>query len=584
MEDIEQINEEFNVKKPKKKALIITAIVIAVIVIALLIVYSLVFARPQYVFNTAIDKLFSIESRSYDSVKIDTSIKVSAELEDTTMQEQIDELEKMTLNMGMQMDVENRQEIIDLGLQYDNESVIDAKVYYDSENVYAYFDEIFDRYIEIDMTEEEKSQIDEIFGSVNTNTEDTEAIMEIIAEELKNQINEEGTFEKDKVTIEIAGEEEKVTSSTLILNQKEFVKVIANMCSNLADNEEFIGYFDDTAKETLEQLAEELEETETNTKDTIEFTIYTKGLFNKSFVGFEVELYSDDDDLTVTFTVLKEDDGVYSYNVEEKDSSTKMDILSGTVETEKEEDSTDEKKGKTAVSVTIPDTGTIKIEVDYSILYNQGIDTIDIQESVSINDLTEEDLQAIIEKLMERPLIGELIENQMSSTGTDYITDGTDDYSTTLTTSENQVSGYGYSVTYTVPETFEYDSDYSYDYRKYYSLENDDYSYDVAVGISWYTDDEYIEYIEWDYDYYTESSYYQNVNMGELTTINVGDNEFKYQILSYDSNSEYYSESYQTAYIWYRLDDEYMFAVEIDATDIEISETLIQSFLDIQVS
>lgn len=278
MENIEQINEEFNVKKPKKKALIITAIVIAVIIIALLLVYFLIFAKPQYVFNTAIDKMFNVEAQNYDSIKLDTTIKASAELEDTTMQEQIGELEKYVINFGTQMDVKGQKEIVDLGLQYDNQSVIDARVYYDNGDLYAYFNEIFDKYIKIDMTEEQKNQMNAIFETINSeeNKENSKKAMKIIGNELKAQINEEGTFEKDKETIDIEGEETRVTKSTLILNQKEFVNVIANICSNLADNEEFIDYFDSTTKDTLEQLAEELKNTETNTKDTIEFSIYTK--------------------------------------------------------------------------------------------------------------------------------------------------------------------------------------------------------------------------------------------------------------------------------------------------------------------
>ena len=70
MGDIEQINEEFNVKKPKKKGLIITAIVVAVIVIALLLVYFLVFAKPQYVFNTAINNIFNAKVENYNKIKL----------------------------------------------------------------------------------------------------------------------------------------------------------------------------------------------------------------------------------------------------------------------------------------------------------------------------------------------------------------------------------------------------------------------------------------------------------------------------------------------------------------------------------
>ncbi len=585
METIEQVNEDFNVKKPKRKGLIISLIIVAVIIIALLLVYFLIFAKPEFIFNSAIDKLFAIEEETYDSIKVNSKVKVSIEAKDTSIQEQLSELEKYTFNLNTQLNIKEKDAALGLGVEYDNDEVVNANIYYNNEELYAYLNGLFDKYIQIDMPQEAKDSLKTAFESFDISDEQKEKnkkAIEIIRDELKNQIKEEGTFEKEKVTIDLNDKETKVNKSMLVLTEKALLNVLENMCGNLADNDEFIDCFEESPKDALSQISDELKNTDTESEYKITISIYTKGLLNK-FVGAEVEIDIPEEDQKVTVTMLQEDEEVYSFNVEMKTTSGKVDLIKGTIETQTETDNKDEQKGKTTLTMEIAEVGTAKIELDYSSEFNKGIDGVDLNNVVNMNDLTEQDMQGIMEKLMERPLIGEIIESQMNST-TNNNTPVQQQNTPTLTTSQNQVSNYGFTVTYSVPAGCEYDSDFSSDYRKYYDMDNQNSDISAIIGISWYTDDDYIQYIERDYNYYTtDSTFYKNVNLSELKTINVGGNEFKYQIISYESNSEYYSERFQSAYIWYRLNDEYIFTVELEATDADITEELITSFLNIQV-
>ena len=585
METVEQVNEDFNVKKPKKKGLIISLIIIAVIIIALLLVYFLVFAKPQFIFNSAIDKLFAIEEETNDSVKINSKVKVSMETEDTSMQEQLSELEKYTFNLNTQLDIKEKDAAFGLGLEYDNEEVVNANIYYNNEQLYAYLNGLFDKYIQIDMPQEAKDSLKTAFESFDISDEQREKnkkAIEIIRDELKNQIKEEGTFEKEKVTVDLNDKETKVNKSMLVLTEKDLLNVLANMCGNLADNDEFIDCFEESPKDALNQISDELKNTETESKNEVTISIYTKGLLNK-FVGAEIEINVAEADQKVTITILQEEKEIYSFNVEMKASSAKVDLVKGKIETQIETDNKEEQKGKTTLTMEIAEVGTAKIEVDYSAEFNKGIDGVDLNNVVNMNSLTEQDMQGIMEKLMERPLIGEIIENQMNST-TNNNTTVQQQNTPTLTTSQNQVSSSGFTVTYSVPAGFEYDNDFAYDYSKYYTLEDNDSEIDANVTISWYTDEDYKEDIEWDYNYYKdETDYYKNVSLGEQKTITVGDKQFKYQILKYESNSEYYEETYETAYVWYNLNSDYIFRVELDSTNKEITEDIISGFLNIQL-
>ena len=228
METIEQVNEDFNVKKPKRKGLIISLIIIAVIIIALLLVYFLIFAKPEFIFNSAIDKLFAIEEETYDSIKVNSKVKVSMEAKDTSIQEQLSELEKYTFNLNTQLDIKEKDAALGLGVEYDNDEVVNANIYYNNEELYAYLNGLFDKYIQIDMPQEAKDSLKTAFESFDISDEQKEKnkkAIEIIRDELKNQIKEEGTFEKEKVTIDLNDKETKVNKSMLVLTEKALLNV-----------------------------------------------------------------------------------------------------------------------------------------------------------------------------------------------------------------------------------------------------------------------------------------------------------------------------------------------------------------------
>ncbi|MBQ2916791.1 MAG: hypothetical protein IJE59_01215 [Clostridia bacterium] len=598
MEPIEQFNENFNVKKPKKKGLIIGGIAAAVVIVALVLVYFLVLSNPKFIFNKAIDKLLAVNSEQYDSVKVNAEIKASVEAEDITYQTQLSEIEKYKIKFGTQMDLEAKKEIVDLGLEYDNQAVIDAQVYYNNGEMYAYLEGLFDKYIQMDMDEETKAALDEVFSSVNSeDMKNAEKAVNIIRDELKAQINEKGEFAKEKETIDVADNEEKVTKTTLKLTQKELYSLVADMCLNLADNDEFIDYFGQKElADALEEIAELIKDEETNNKNYAEISLYTKGLLNSNLVAVDLSIYSADDASTVVVSVVKEDEGVYSYKVSAKASGIKMDFLKGKVEIDKDKDSKEEQSGKATITAEVVETGSAKLEIDYAVEVNKGIDKVDTSNSVNMNSLTQEDMQAIMTKLMERPLIGQLISNEMNGLGTEVEPGVEDDFlvdpdtetnvQNNLTTSQNEVKDeeYGYSVTYSVPAEFEYDDDYSYDDMKFYELENADYSYvDATVSLDWSTESEYVQdEIKWDYDYYMEETeYYKNVNLSEVKTITVGDKTFKYVVLSYETS---YDTKCQDAYVWYVLDNEYMFTIHLEASDTTVTEDVIKGFLNINVT
>jgi len=611
---METIDENFNVKKSKKKGLIIGGVILAIIVIAIVLVYFLVISNPKFIFGKAIDKVFAFDSENYDSMKMSTKITASIEADDPTYQTELDEIEKFTLKAGTQVDVEGNEEIFELGLEYDNESMIDAQLYYNDGEMYTYLEGLFDKYIKIDLDEKQQEQVEDIFGYITMGNTDKEYLVEF-RNELKAEMKEIGTYEKKKDTIEVDGEEEKVSKITYEFTDEEAYEIFENATRNIGKNKKVLNKIEKSKRndfeEAMNELADNIEEAATDDDITFKISLYTKGFLNNKLVAVDIEI--EDEYSTLGLRIIKEDEGIYSYSVYEKENRQRSELITGIVEIEKEE-SKNEESGNTTITAELTDLGSAKIKVDYSVEYNQGIDKINTSNNVNINNLTDADFETIITNLMERPLIGDLIKEQFENsifntsdlderqalqeqyenakatgkTNAATLEEYLNEINANQTnTEENEIIDdfSGFSVKYSVPSGFEME-DYSFDDIKYYTLEKTFSEIGAKVGFDLRTEDAYIEGIKSKYDYENgeKSIFSSNVKLGEIKTITVGDKIFKYQTLSYDSVFTDYTTTTRWVYVWYKLDDQCLFTVEFDSLDEEITEDVIKGFLDINIT
>lgn len=414
MEPIEQVNDDFNAKKPKKTKLIIGVAICLLIIIAVVVSYFCIFNKPQYVFDRTIDKLFTEKTEEVNSLKFNSDLKISVDTDDEDIKSSFDELRKYNLKMGLQMDMTTKKEIFDLGLEYDKQAVVDARWYYNNGEVYAYLDKIFDKYIEIELSEEEKKNIADIFETAVTSKKQNETVNKILKEEIKTQIKKEGNFKKESDQITIGEKSKKVTKYTLELSQKNLRNIISNLCVNLAKNEEFLKCFkDENLKENLNTLAEEIQsELPSSNEGILKISLYTKGILNK-LVGVDVGIEVPEENIAVKLLVVKEKEKNYSYKLNVKSNGANIQVANGKVEFDIQKNKNSE-NGKITINVEISKIiANLKanLELNYSVEIGNEIDEINVANSVKIEDLTDEDILTITKALEERPLIGEIISN-----------------------------------------------------------------------------------------------------------------------------------------------------------------------------
>lgn len=573
MEQNGQFNEQINTKKPKKKGKIILGIILAIIIIAiiaLVAVYFLVFSTPQYIFASTVDSIFNMKAQTYNTVKSAVTLNGSVQFEDESINEQLTDLENFSINIGSQIDYQNQSEIVDLGLQYEDESVVGARFYFKDGEMYTLLDGLYDDYIKVDLDTEQANLMQELLDltKVQGKQENLIKAMSILGNEIKGQISKVGTFEKSTEQMTLNGENKNVTRVSLLFNAQEFSTVVINVCNNLANNNEFIQCFEESPKDALLDIVASLEDGEPSSDDTVRISIYTQGLLNET-IGFGLDLnLADNTELSINMNVMKETDDLYTVSYTQGDN-----YINGRIEIARAENTEENQTGDAKITLEVSDLGTMELNMGYAYSYNQAVDEVDTRNSVNAEDLTQEDMNTILENLMERPVIGELMTNIISSS--------MNNNSNTLgtTTLQNQVSDNSYIVTYEIPTEFMYDSSLSTDSLKSFTTINNDIQ--ASTSIKYYTDDQaYINLVDNNYSIYTNNTFYNNVSVSDLQTLSVGNYEFKYKSISYETTTGSVNQSIS---LWYRLNNEYIYTVDINSIGTTISDDIIMPFLNIQV-
>ena len=347
--------------------------IVAIIIIAILAGVAYYFLRPtatpKDVFVQGIESVFESSTKKLgeDVKKINATVSLSGNIESSN--EEISKIAQY-INQGkitynVQIDTEAKKLLVNLGVDYQNENLINGKVYYASgdDNIYVYVQDLYDKYFKINVneatgSEEGLSSIDSIFNGEMTTANgkvDTKKVAEIIKETLKKNLKDE-YFTKETV--------EGLTKNTMKLTVGELKAVVKNIFTELKENQEFLACFEnqDEIKQELEDALSEIDELKTtNDNNNIEISIYTKGQ------KFDVEKIT--------------------ARVELPESNT----LSMTI--------TETEENKYEVYADVPDFGKVNLNVEVKEEANTAIEDVNTADSVDVNTMTQADQMKLLGNL-----------------------------------------------------------------------------------------------------------------------------------------------------------------------------------------
>lgn len=386
-------------KKGNKKTFIGLFVIVVVAVIAIIASIVLRASTPKKVFNTAFNTVFKTLKGSEDEITSTTgSMGLDVNIEGVEENKEIiDIVNGLSLKYDYRMDMKNKVMAINLDTKYKGKDLLLADVSVQDDAMYIYLKDVFDKYISLPV--EETGDMDKIYG---TDMQEVMKNYHIVLDEIDKALDkalQDKYFKSENVTLKLNGKDEKVIKNILELtveNQKE----ISESLRKSLNNDTFIKSLAALANEDESAIKDMLENDDTILESAGEFIIYTKG-FNNQVVGINIH-----DDIT-NFEVLvnKKDEYTYSY----KDDETEFD---GVVIVKEKSD--------TAAKVDVVchyDGMKVTVSVDYSFKYNEKIEKADVTNSISFEELTEEQQQTILMNLMKNDGIIELMQaiNKISS-------------------------------------------------------------------------------------------------------------------------------------------------------------------------
>lgn len=346
--------------------------------------------KADVMINKIIDKVFdgvTFKNEENSEITYDLSLNIKSE---NLESEALDIINNTKIKGSIYINSKDKYTLINLGAIYEDKELLSFDAYYNDNTIYLQEKSIYDKYVSINIPEELQTEINNMY---TINEKDINIVKKGIKNALKNALKEE-TFIKEKVDTNINGKNTKANSLKLIINDENRKEILTKISKYLKDNDEFLDSMsnltDSTSQEIFNSL-ESLTENYTNTYTTTTIILYTTGITNELA---KVDIKSEQNEKEVSRVVCESDtcDIQIINDGEQMNMNILMNETSSTIKI-------NGKMGEDDVSLTL----NLKEN------YNKK-DAPKINESVNIDEISEEDMNTIMTNLGEKEEIKYFIE------------------------------------------------------------------------------------------------------------------------------------------------------------------------------
>lgn len=346
--------------------------------------------KADVMVNKIIDKVFdgvTFKNEENSEITYDLSLNIKSE---NLESEALDIINNTKIKGSIYINSKDKYTLINLGATYKDKELLSFDAYYNDNTIYLQEKSIYDKYVSINIPEELQTEINNMY---TINEKDINIVKKGIKNALKNALKEE-TFIKEKVDTNINGKNTKANSLKLIINDENRKEILTKISKYLKDNDEFLDSMsnltDSTSQEIFNSL-ESLTENYTNTYTTTTIILYTTGITNELA---KVDIKSEQNEKEVSRVVCESDtcDIQIINDGEQMNMNILMNETSSTIKI-------NGKMGEDDVSLTLNLKGN----------YNKK-DAPKINESVNIDEISEEDMNTIMTNLGEKEEIKYFIE------------------------------------------------------------------------------------------------------------------------------------------------------------------------------
>lgn len=346
--------------------------------------------KADVMINKIIDKVFdgvTFKNEENSEITYDLSLNIKSE---NLESEALDIINNTKIKGSIYINSKDKYTLINLGATYEDKELLSFDAYYNDNTIYLQEKSIYDKYVSINIPEELQTEINNMY---TINEKDINIVKKGIKNALKNALKEE-TFIKEKVDTNINGKNTKANSLKLIINDENRKEILTKISKYLKDNDEFLDSMsnltDSTSQEIFNSL-ESLTENYTNTYTTTTVILYTTGITNELA---KVDIKSEQNEKEVSRVVCESDtcDIQIINDGEQMNMNILMNETSSTIKI-------NGKMGEDDVSLTL------NLKENYN---KKGAPKIN--ESVNIDEISEEDMNTIMTNLGEKEEIKYFIE------------------------------------------------------------------------------------------------------------------------------------------------------------------------------
>lgn len=575
------MEEEFEEKSGKKALKVLIPIIILIILLGAGAIYYYTINTPRNIFSKAIEKAIEkLEEPEYNSYKGDLELSMKLESDNQDIQTLNLVLNNLKIRTNQEIDLKDKNMNNVITVNFLGDDLINLEFVEQDAKMYFFEKSIFSKYIELPTEEIETEVGYNTFEVINQaesfiNKENLKEISKIIISEIKDK---EYTQSKEELTIN--GEKIKTAKSTLRLTTNEIIAGIKNILNKVKENEKIMSSFTnrEEVKNNIESIVENIGEIDLGQEnETLEISLYTKG--RKQDI-VKVEVVAKDNEAAIELDITKFEDDKYVLNVLENETT----IFNLKLENEKK----DKKSGTLTATLDLTNIMSLIsssdeygatraiLKVKYNEEYNNKIEKADVQNSVKLEELTEEDLKEIEENiqksnwytLLEKSgLFGDIGLMNNEEVNSEFYK-----LENTLEDTNPEVTLEGHTVKYSVPENFKLTT--SQENQKYYLDENIN---SVTVKIDKETKENYFELLK-EVDALT-ADFYKNQEISGIKTVTVGDKEISYRTINYT----YDDINYEDTYYCYEIEKGILYTVETSIEKNDSNNIDINKFLEINL-
>jgi len=333
MENENILMDEVKVKKKYTVPLIIIAVIVTVLVGVGIsfylknndsrgVYFKLIDAFTENVvdgLNEADDIIGKITQSNYN-----ISFNLNSNEEDIKNLSSI--LNKMKLDIDVETDIHSKKIGMNLGTIYNNQNLVNAKMYINNDKLYVTLGDLYDKAINVPADGLE--QIWELYKF-----DSYQLIIKEITEILKNNLKEE-YFEQEKESIELNGKKVNATKNIFTLTGKDLYDLENKVLADIESNDELLSELETVSGLTKEELKSSL----TKSKDElvldesikITFELYLKGKDCLRFVikdnDEEIVVMNNVNNNKYEISINEEGELIVIGNVELNDESGKLEF------------------------------------------------------------------------------------------------------------------------------------------------------------------------------------------------------------------------------------------------------------------